>query len=241
MITFSSASSLGPNNVAAPPGNDQALICFSHLRWNFVFQRPQHLMSRFAKERHVIYWEEPESALPGCEPALGIRVCAESGVTVVTPSLPEGLSAQDSEAALKSLLDDFLAQEERTLIRWYYTPMMLPFSRHIDAVCTVYDCMDELANFRFAPPQLLDLERELIASADVVFTGGYSLYEAKKNRHPNVHPFPSSVDRAHFEQARDSSSDPEDQSALPRPRSRRCSTVSSAGSRARSSAGITRR
>jgi UDP-galactopyranose mutase len=192
---------LGLNNPAAPPG-DQSLICFSHLRWNFVFQRPQHLMSRFAKERHVIYWEEPEAALPGCEPALGVRVCAETGVTVVTPSLPEGMSEDETQSALKALLDDFLAQEDRPLIRWYYTPMMLPFSRHIQAACTVYDCMDELANFRFAPKELLNLERELFALSDVVFTGGYSLYEAKKDRHPNIHPFPSSVDRAHFAQAR---------------------------------------
>jgi UDP-galactopyranose mutase len=75
-------------------------------------------------------------------------------------------------------------------VRWYYTPMMLPFSRHIEAACTVYDCMDELANFRFAPPELLDLERELLPRPDVVFTGGYSLYEAKKDRHPEHHPFP---------------------------------------------------
>ena len=218
MITFSSASSLGPNYDAAPPGDDHGLICFSHLRWNFVFQRPQHLMSRFAKERRVIYWEEPEAALPGCEPALGIRVCAETGVTVVTPSLPEGMSEDETQSALKLLLDEFLATEEQPLIRWYYTPMMLPFSRHIEAAATVYDCMDELAAFRFAPPTLLELERELFATADVVFTGGYSLYEAKKSRHPNVHPFPSSVDRAHFAQARATEAAPDDQAYLPKPR-----------------------
>jgi UDP-galactopyranose mutase len=175
-------------------------------------------MSRFAKERRVIYWEEPEAALADCEPALGVRVCAESGCTIVTPSLPEGMSEEDRQATLKSLLDDFLAGEEQPLIRWYYTPMMLSFSRHIDAAATVYDCMDELANFRFAPPTLIELERELFAAADVVFTGGYSLYEAKKGRHPNVHPFPSSVDRRHFAQARAAGSEPEDIAALPRPR-----------------------
>ncbi len=175
-------------------------------------------MSRFAKERRVIYWEEPEAAVAGCEPALGIRACAETGVTVVTPSLPEGLDDAETQQALRALLDDFLAGESQPFIRWYYTPMMLPFSRHIDAVATVYDCMDELANFRFAPPQLLELERELIASSDVVFTGGYSLYEAKKDRHPNVHPFPSSVDRAHFAKARAMDAAPDDQASLPGPR-----------------------
>jgi UDP-galactopyranose mutase len=134
LITFSSASSLGLKTSATLPSNNHALICFSHLRWNFVFQRPQHLMSRFARDRRVIYWEEPEDALPGCEPALGIRVCAETGVTVVTPSLPQGLPDEGREAALKALLDSFLAGEQGPFVRWYYTPMMLPFSRVIAAV-----------------------------------------------------------------------------------------------------------
>jgi UDP-galactopyranose mutase len=218
LITFSSASSLGPNKSAITASTDQTLICFSHLRWNFVFQRPQHLMSRFAKDRHVIYWEEPENALPDFEPSLGVRECAETGVTVVTPSLPETLSDEEKQATLSRLLDGFLDSEEAPVIRWYYTPMMLPFSRHIDAVCTVYDCMDELANFRFAPKELLNLERELLALSDVVFTGGYSLYEAKKGRHPNVHPFPSSVDRNHFAAARAVIETPVDQAAIRTPR-----------------------
>jgi UDP-galactopyranose mutase len=218
LIKFSSASSLGHTTSATVSDNSQTLICFSHLRWNFVFQRPQHLMSRFNRDRRVIYWEEPENALPGCDPALGVRVCAETGVTVVTPSLPEGLSGAARETALKGLLDSFVAGEQGPFVRWYYTPMMLPFSRHLSAVCTVYDCMDELANFRFAPPELLGLESELFSAADVVFTGGYSLYEAKRNRHPNIHPFPSSVDRAHFGQARAMDAQPDDQRFIDRPR-----------------------
>jgi UDP-galactopyranose mutase len=175
-------------------------------------------MSRFAKDRRVIYWEEPEAALSDCEPALGVRICAETGVVVVTPSLPEGMGEEEQRAELKKLLDAFLLGERGPFIRWYYTPMMLPFSRHIEAACTVYDCMDELANFRFAPKELLTLEGELFASADVVFTGGYSLYEAKRGRHPNVHAFPSSVDRAHFAQARAMDAAPDDQCMLQRPR-----------------------
>jgi UDP-galactopyranose mutase len=217
LIKLSTASSLGQNQ-PAPQTDDQTLICFSHLRWNFVFQRPQHLMSRFAEARRVIFWEEPEAALPECEPALGVRTCAETGVVVVTPSLPEGMEEAEREEILKRLLDGFLAGEQGPFVRWYYTPMMLPFSRDVPAACTVYDCMDELANFRFAPPQLLALERELLATSDVVFTGGYSLYEAKKDRHPNIHPFPSSVDRNHFAQARAMDAIPDDQGSLPRPR-----------------------
>ncbi|HEX8467425.1 MAG TPA: UDP-galactopyranose mutase [Allosphingosinicella sp.] len=218
MITLSTASTLGQSHFAPQPATGHTLICFSHLRWNFVFQRPQHLMSRFAEAGRVIFWEEPEAALPEMEPALGVRTCAETGVIVVTPSLPEALSGEERLSTLKSLLDSYLAGEQGPLVRWYYTPMMLAFSRHIEAACTVYDCMDELANFRFAPPELLGLERELLASADVVFTGGYSLYEAKKGLHPNIHPFPSSVDRSHFGQARAIDAVPDDQGSLPRPR-----------------------
>jgi UDP-galactopyranose mutase len=217
LLKLSTASSLGETQFETTPF-DHNLICFSHLRWNFVFQRPQHLMSRFAAERRVIFWEEPEAALPGCEPALGVRTCAETGVVVVTPSLPEGMDDAEQEAVLKNLLDAFLAGEERPLVRWYYTPMMLPFSRHIEAAATVYDCMDELANFRFAPPRLLALESELFDAANVVFTGGYSLWEAKRDRHPNVHPFPSSVDRDHFALARAVDGVPDDQAVARTPR-----------------------
>jgi UDP-galactopyranose mutase len=218
LITLSTASTLGQSHFAPQPATGHTLICFSHLRWNFVFQRPQHLMSRFAEAGRVVFWEEPEAALPEMEPALGVRTCAETGVIVVTPSLPETLGADEREATLKALLDGYLAGEQGPVVRWYYTPMMLPFSRHVESACTVYDCMDELANFRFAPAELLSLERELIAAADVVFTGGYSLYEAKKGLHPNIHPFPSSVDRDHFGRARAMDSAPDDQGLLPRPR-----------------------
>ena len=213
MTTLSTAGT-----ALASIASDYALLCFSHLRWQFVFQRPQHLMSRFARQRRTIFWEEPEAALAGSEPALGVRTCAETGVVVVTPSLPEDMTEEQREPALKDLLDGFLAAEKGPFIRWYYTPMMLPFSRQVESVCTIYDCMDELANFRFAPPRLLPLEQELLDSADLVFTGGFSLYEAKKSRHPAVHPFPSSVDRAHFAQARGELEEPVDQKLSSRPR-----------------------
>ena len=201
-------------------GSD-TLICFSHLRWDFVFQRPQHLMTRFAASRRVIYWEEPVSAPLGETPSLDLKVCPKSGVTVATPHMPDSIQGEDRAKVLTELLDGFVAAEKIVRpIRWYYTPMMLGFSRRIEASAVVYDCMDELSNFKFAPPELRALERELMAEADVVFTGGYSLYEAKKTQHPNIHPFPSSVDRPHFAEARtrDASMDPEDQASLPHPR-----------------------
>jgi UDP-galactopyranose mutase len=199
------------------PGRD-VLICFSHLRWDFVFQRPQHLMTRFAKDRKVIYWEEPTPADGDAPPSLEMRTCPQSGVIVATPRLAPNLAPEARDAALKGLLDGALEGEQGELIRWYYTPMMTPFSRHLAAVCTVYDCMDELANFKFAPPELTGLEQELLRMADVVFTGGYSLWEAKRDRHANIHPFPSSVDREHFAKARNDQAQPADQVDLPAPR-----------------------
>ncbi|HKR89036.1 MAG TPA: glycosyltransferase, partial [Phenylobacterium sp.] len=175
-------------------------------------------MTRFAKGRRVIFWEEPVFKADLNAPALESRTCAASGVIVATPQLPERLTDEERETALRGLLDAMLDGLESDLIRWYYTPMMLAFSRHLATVCTVYDCMDELANFKFAPPRLGALERELMAAADVVFTGGYSLWEAKRDRHPNIHPFPSSVDRAHFAKARRLRDEPEDQAAIPWPR-----------------------
>jgi UDP-galactopyranose mutase len=181
-------------------GKRPALICFSHLRWDFVFQRPQHLLSRFSASHSVHYWEEPVFVPGLVQPHLETRLAAPN-LAIVTPHLAEGLSEEAIEAQLKRLLDNYPAASSPAIL-WYYTPMMLPFSRQLDADCVVYDCMDELANFRFAPPRLLALESELFERADLVFTGGYSLYEAKRSRHPSVHPFPSSVDIAHFAQAR---------------------------------------
>jgi UDP-galactopyranose mutase len=195
------------------------LLCFSHLRWDFVFQRPQHLMSRFAKEMTVVFWEEPMEI--GRRETAFLKVRQAGGcndVRVVTPHLPEGLDEERREAVLKRLLDAHVGIYARPLISWYYTPMMLPFTRHLDVSATVYDCMDELSKFRFAPERLLDLEQELIQRADIVFTGGASLYEAKKGRHSNVHCFPSSVDRDHFGKARRELPQPHDQAAIARPR-----------------------
>jgi UDP-galactopyranose mutase len=204
---------------SAPDHEAANLICFSHLRWNFVFQRPQHLMSRFARDMKVIYWEEPVDIGPKDTAYLQVREAEDArNVRVVVPHLPQGMPEDAREAALKRLLDAHLASLRGPLIAWYYTPMMLTFSRHIDADITVYDAMDELSKFRFAPVKLLDLEQELIDKADIVFTGGSSLFEAKKDRHDNVHCFPSSVDRVHFMRARARQFEPADQEDLPKPR-----------------------
>ena len=187
----------GSGDNAAKP----LLLCLSHLRWNFVFQRPQQLMTRLARHCRILFWEEPVHGA-GAAPSLDLRSSDAAGVRIATPHLPAGVDAAEEEAALARLLTTALAGEGRVAVRWYYTPMMLAISRGVTADCTIYDCMDELSAFRFAPPQLLVLEDELLAAADLVFTGGHSLYEAKRARHPDVRPFPSSIDTAHFARAR---------------------------------------
>jgi glycosyltransferase involved in cell wall biosynthesis len=204
---------------SAPDPARPTLLCFSHLRWDFVFQRPQHLMSRFAKDMTVVYWEEPVEIERRETAFLKVRQAETNpNVRVVTPHLPQGLDDEKREAALKRLLDAHVSIYARPLVSWYYTPMMLPFSRHLDASVVIYDAMDELSKFKFAPERLLDLEQELLDRADVVFTGGASLYEAKKDRHANAHCFPSSVDRDHFAKARRELPQPADQAELKHPR-----------------------
>ena len=195
------------------------LICFSHLRWNFVFQRPQHLMCRFARAMNVIYLGRAVRDRPPETAYLQVREADNAnGVRIVVPHLPEGMPDDAREAALKRLLDAHVASlrgRSDRLVLHADDAALLAASRH---GLTVYDAMDELSKFRFAPPKLLELEQELIDKADIVFTGGSSLYEAKKGRHDNVHCFPSSVDRVHFLKARARQFDPADQEELPRPR-----------------------
>ncbi|WP_237709112.1 NAD(P)-binding protein [Sphingomonas elodea] len=173
-------------------------------------------MTRFARNMDVLFWEEPiEDDSP--TPWLELRD-EGAGVTVAVPHLAAALVGEARAEVLRALLDAHVGDVPERLVRWYYTPMMLPFSRHLDAACTVYDCMDEPKNFRFTPPELMPLEQGLFGLADLVFTGGYSLYEAKRASHASVHPLPSSVDSAHFAQGRRLVQDAADQTGLPRPR-----------------------
>lgn len=198
------------------------LVVFSHLRWNFVFQRPQHLMTRLAARRPVFFIEEPvrdagDAASPRYElttPTPGVTVCVPH-TTVDAPGFND-----EQNAVLRPMIRALLAKHAPTgYDLWFYTPMAFPLSDVLDPTVVVYDCMDELSMFKFAPPQLLQRERELIERADVVFTGGPSLYRAKKDRHPNCHCFSSSVDTAHFRRAMNAATpEPVEQADLPHPR-----------------------
>src|SRR5215203_3623919 len=198
----------------APPTPD--LICLSHLRWNFVFQRPQHLLTRCARDRRVFFVEEPLFQ-PGIEPRLRIEL--SGSVRVIVPELPEGIGENEAIAAQRDLLEQCIeAQQISEYVLWYYTPMALPFTDHLSPVAVVYDCMDELSAFKGAPTILKAREAELMRRAALVLTGGQSLFEAKRHQHPNIHPFPSSVDVAHFAQARRITTEPQDQAPIPHPR-----------------------
>ena len=192
-----------------------ALICLSHLRWDFVFQRPQHLMVRAARSFPVYYIEEP---IFGEREELERRT-DPSGVQVCVPHIPHGLSAQESQARTARLLERLVQQEglERYAL-WVYTPMELPVAAGLTPTLTIYDCMDELSAFRHAPPELRAREAQLFQEADVVFTGGHRLWEAKRLQHPYVYPVPSSVEAGHFAQARQPQADPADQAGIPGPR-----------------------
>jgi glycosyltransferase involved in cell wall biosynthesis len=195
--------------------HDIDLICFSHLRWNFVFQRPQHLLSRFAKHQRVFFIEEPIFH-DGDEK---VEIEHINNVHVVVPHLKHGLTEEEIHNRQRTIVNNLLVKMKvNKFITWYYTPMALPFSNHLAPELVVYDCMDELSAFKFAPPALTINEKELFKRADVVFTGGMSIYESKKDHHHNVHAFPSSIDKVHFGQARKIRKQPEDQKDIPHPR-----------------------
>jgi len=195
----------------------ETVLCFSHLRWNFVYQRPQHLLTRYQNVARVLFVEEPIHT-DELEPRLSSAL-QEGGVEVLTPFLPHGTHGVQAIDAQRTLLDNYLVtQATGHLVAWYYTPMALLFSRHLSPDVLVYDCMDELSGFDGAPPELVALEEEIFERADVVFVGGQSLFEAKKKQHDNAHLFASSIDAQHFTKARIAQPDPDDQQDIPHPR-----------------------
>lgn len=180
----------------------KTLVVFSHLRWNFVYQRPQHLLSRLAQRWRVIFIEEPvlragQNELERFDPAPNVQVWRPH-VTGDAPGFHD-----DHLPALERLIGDAMAEEAVSdYWTWFYTPMALPLATDLNPRGVVYDCMDELTLFKHAPRQLVQRENALFKMADLVFTGGPSLYNSKRTRHPDVHCFPSSVDAKHFAQAK---------------------------------------
>ena len=192
------------------------LIVFCHLRWDFVFQRPQHLMTRLAEHYNILFVEEPvysegQAHLQKTAVAPNITVCRPH-TAIHAPGFHD-----DQIPTLQTLLADLVPDGEQPVV-WFYTPMALPLLQGLHPSKVIYDCMDELAAFKNAPKQLLQRESALLNIADLVFTGGPSLYQSKRDRHANAHCFSSSVDAKHFRQAQDRDISHPDQAHIPHPR-----------------------
>ncbi len=199
------------------------LLVFSHLRWNFVFQRPQHLMTRCAVDHRLFFWEEP--VFDAGASFVEVREVG-SQIRVVVPHLPTGLTDSEIKNIQAALIRELITEygiDKYSL--WYYTPMAVEFTRDLQPQVVIYDCMDELTAFRGAPPGLRAAEAELFAKADLVFTGGTSLYQSKNSQHRAVHCFPSSIDREFFVAARRLSTEPSDQASIPQPRLGYCGVI----------------
>lgn len=191
------------------------LVALSHLRWDFVYQRPQHLLSRAARRHRVLFVEEPVEAEAFALPSREVL----PNLSVVAPTVPHGTDPAAIEAWLAEGLPRLVRGWRRgELAVWHYAVMAEPVTRGLDAAIVVYDCMDELSLFRGAPPDLVERERALLGRADLVFTGGHSLWEAKRDLHPSVHAFPSSVDVQHFSRARREQEEPAALHGIPHPR-----------------------
>jgi glycosyltransferase involved in cell wall biosynthesis len=200
----------------------KTLVVFSHLRWNFVYQRPQHLLSRLALRWRVVFIEEPilkaeHNTLEFLEPAPGVEVWRPH----VTGDAP-GFHDEHLPALQRMVVDAMQQRDVTDYWVWFYTPMALPLATELSPRGVVYDCMDELTAFKHAPRQLVQRENALFKMADLVFTGGRSLYNAKKGRHSDVHCFPSSVDAEHFSEV---SGDHPLQADLARPRLGYCGVI----------------
>lgn len=173
-------------------------------------------MSRFSRQFKVYFFEEP--VFGADEEHLQVTTPFEN-LDVVVPHLRTDISRDEIVLRQKELISKlFIEQNVVNFVAWYYTPMMLSVSDHLLPLLTVYDCIDELAAFKQAPRDLKEMEEMLFQRADVVFTAGYSLYETRKKKHRNIHPFPNSVDVEHFFRARGFDKDPADQSGIPNPR-----------------------
>lgn len=207
-----------------------AILCLSHLAWDFVWQRPQHLLSRLARHYPVLYVNEPELTTAQSRPYLK-RVADTSGVKAWQPFFPDRRDTRENwrnvyiSLVQKLLLDQGWLRRGRTglaaarpLIIWFYSPTPYYFLDHLPADLVVYDVMDELANFKNASADLPGRETKLLAQADLVFTGGRSLYQARQGRHPHLHLFSSGVEPEHFAQALSPSTEVAAEiAALPRP------------------------
>jgi glycosyltransferase involved in cell wall biosynthesis len=199
----------------------ETLFVFSHLSWDFVFQRPQQLVSRLARHYRIFFIEEPEPAGGTEEPKppgwQASQPLPQLTVLRATGCVQKRGFNEDNVQTLFEKLSE-LRQQHPNCIAWLYTPMAMPLLKVLDPAVVIYDCMDELSAFMNPPDGLLENERRLLERADLVFTGGPSLYAIKQGLNANVHCFPSSVDVTHFRKALDRNSAYPPHDLLPKPR-----------------------
>ncbi|AWH86568.1 glycosyltransferase family 1 protein [Flavobacterium album] len=182
------------------------MIVFCHLRWDFVYQRPQHIISRFAGHSKILLIEEPWHR--DNEQGSRLNVISDT-LHILQPNVK-------SIDEIATILPQYV-NSANVATGWFYSASFVRLLDHFKFDTIVYDCMDELSLFKGAPEKLIEQEKYLVANADIVFTGGKSLYESKSLLHDNVHCFPSSVDQAHFAKAQNGIAIPEDISTIPSP------------------------
>ncbi|MBW3624388.1 MAG: glycosyltransferase family 1 protein [Armatimonadetes bacterium] len=200
------------------------IIVHSHHRWfaTHIWQRPHHIISRLAQRHRIFYIEEPWWKAPQDHPHLSIYPHQENPV-VIRPMAHRQAArlpriSERNQQAIRQLLSVYLDQQNvRKAIRWHYAPLARYLGGITEEPLTVYDCMDEHAAFKGAPPELLEVERKLLGEADLVFTGGRSIYESKRPCNERCYRFDSGVDLDHFARATSDIPLPGDVAHLPRP------------------------
>ncbi|HUQ64144.1 MAG TPA: glycosyltransferase [Acidimicrobiales bacterium] len=179
------------------------LIVISHLRWAFVWQRPQHLISRLADGQPTWFVEEP---ITGDVDEPTLRTRQHGAVTQVWLEMPGAPRHYDfDDPAAECYIDKLqeLVGWQPARATWLYTPIAYEMARNLDPALVVYDVMDDLASFKDAPASLRRCQDRLLSEADVVFTGGRSLHRGVTDRRADAHCFPSGVESEHFAQALD--------------------------------------
>lgn len=210
----------------ARPRPDYPLIVHCHLCWDWVWQRPQQFMSRFSHKRRVLFVETlcPDESL--VTPLVQIRRFEKwPNLTLLRLQFPtwrwndgEWVD-RERKRLVKEALRGPLRGQFKNPVQWFYDPMAVKaFTGELGEVATVYDCMDELSQFKGAPPEIRKREAELLGIADVVFTGGRRMWESKSKHNSNCHFYGCGVDVPHFSKARSAQTVvPEDIASLPKP------------------------
>jgi glycosyltransferase involved in cell wall biosynthesis len=188
---------------------DYPIIVHCHLCWDWVWQRPQQFISRLS-QRHKILFVETVAPAPDLARPLARYRTAQNfpNVTILTLQFPtwRWSNGKYVDGERRRIVQEFIAGpgagQFEDPVQWFYDPMAVPaFAGQMSEVLTVYDCMDELSKFRCAPPEIVQREAELLKRADVVFTGGRKLFEAKSEHNDNCHFYGCGVDCEHFGKA----------------------------------------